>query len=137
MLAVTDTTLHLLVLQLVLHGLGVGIGGLVLGILAPVHAWSEDDVLANGGGIVGRSWGVLGALAELGPGFPVSDSRVHGLGVGDVSDAASGLDLLAIVIVSISNDRLGSILVGDSLGGREFGGRRLLDVVVVGPIVPV
>lgn len=49
MLAVTDTALDLLVLQLVLHASGVGL--LLLGVLAPVRAGSEYDVLANGGGI--------------------------------------------------------------------------------------
>lgn len=47
MFAVANTTLHLLVLQLVLHGLGVRVLALVLGVLAPVDAGSEDDVLAD------------------------------------------------------------------------------------------
>lgn len=58
--------------------------------------------------------------------------------MGDVSDAASGLDLLAVIVVLVGDDRLGSVLVGDGLGGRELrcGGGGLLDVVVVGPVVP-
>lgn len=47
MFAVANTALDLLVLQLVLHRLRVGVLALVLGILAPVDAGSEDDVLAD------------------------------------------------------------------------------------------
>jgi hypothetical protein len=49
MLAVTDTALDLLVLQLLLQVSGLGL--LLLRILAPVCAGSEYDVLADGGGI--------------------------------------------------------------------------------------
>lgn len=49
MLSGTDTALHLLSLQLVLHGSWLWL--LLLGILAPVDTWLEDDVLADGGGI--------------------------------------------------------------------------------------
>lgn len=138
MLSVTDTALDLLILQLVLHGLRGCVATVLLGILAPVDTGSEDDVLGHRGGIGGRAGRVLGAEAELGPRFSVRDSGVHGLGVGDVSDAASGLDLLAFIVVLVGDDRLGSVLVGDGLGGRELscGGGGLLDVVVVGPVVP-
>jgi hypothetical protein len=134
-LAVADTALDLLVLELVLHGLSVGVGALLLGILAPRDAGAEDDVLADGGGVGGRARGVLCAQAELGPRFPGGDAGVDCLGLGDVADPASRLDLLALVVVSVCDDRLGAILVRDGLGRRQLGGG-LLDVVVVGPIVP-
>lgn len=136
MLAVTDTTLDLLVLQLVLHSLGVGIGALVLGILAPVEAGSEDDVLAHRGGIGGRARAILCAQAELAPGFSVGDTGVDCLGVGNVAHAAGGLYFLALVVDSVADDGLGAILVGDGLDGREFGAG-LLDIIVVGPVVPI
>lgn len=136
MLAVADTTLDLLVLELVLHRLGVGVCALVLGILAPVDAGAEDDVLADRRGVSGRASGVLGALAEFGPCFPVGDARVDRLLVGDVADAAGRLDLVPVVVVSECDDGLCSILVGDGLRRREVG-RCLLVVVVVGPVVPV
>lgn len=47
MLAVTDTTLDGLVLELLLHGVGVRVLVLVLGVLAPVGAEAEDDVLGH------------------------------------------------------------------------------------------
>lgn len=135
MLSVTDTTLDFLVLQLVLHSLGVGILCLVLGVLAPVDAGSEDDVLTNRGGIGGRAAAVLGALAEFAPCFSVGDARVDSLLVGDVTNATGGLDLLALVVVSVCDDGLGTVLVRDGLGRGKIG-RGLLDVVVVGPVVP-
>lgn len=47
MFAVANTALDFLVLELVLHSLGVGVGALVLGVLAPVDAGAEDDVFTN------------------------------------------------------------------------------------------
>lgn len=136
MLTVADTALDLLVLELVLHGLGVGVGGLILLGLSPVDAWSEDDVLADGGGVGGRAGRILCAEAELGPGFSVGDAGVYGLGVGGEANSAGGLDLSAVVIVTECDDGLCSILVGDGLRLGEIGGG-LLDIVVVGPVVPV
>lgn len=49
MLPVTNTTLDLLVLELVLHAACLWL--LLLGILAPVGAWAENDVLTNRCGI--------------------------------------------------------------------------------------
>lgn len=135
MLTVTDTTLDLLVLKLVLHGLGGVFGGVILLGLSPVDAWSEDDVLTDGGGVGSRARGILCAEAELGPGLSVGDAGVYGLLVGGVTDAASSLDLSVIVVVAECDDSLCSILVGDGLGLREIGGC-LLDIVVVGPVVP-
>lgn len=135
MFAIANTALDFLVLQLVLHGLGVGIGGLVLGILAPVDAWSEDDVLTNGGGIGSRAIAIFGAQAELGPCFSVGDTRVYFLDMADCFDATSGLDLLAVVVVAVGDDGPALVLVLDGLGRGKFGGH-LLDIVVVGPVVP-
>jgi hypothetical protein len=135
MLTVANTTLDLLVLELVLHGLGGSVGGLVLLGLSPVDAWSEDDVLTDRGGVGSRAWGILCAEAELGPGFSVGDAGVYGLLVGCKSDTASSLNLAAVVIVAECDDGLCSILVLDGLRLREIGGG-LLDIVVVGPVVP-
>lgn len=111
MFAVTNTTLDLLVLELVLHSLGVGILALVLGILAPVHAGSENDVLSDGCRISGRAIAILGAGTELCPLLSFSDAGVHGLLVCDVSDSTGSLDFLVVLIVTEGNDSLCSILV--------------------------
>jgi hypothetical protein len=136
MLSAANTTLDLLVLELGLHGLSASIGIALLLILAPVNAGAEDDVLAHRGGIGSRTVAVLGARAELAPCFAVGHAGVHGLCVCDVSNAASGLDLVALVVVVEGDDSLSAVLVGDGLGGREIGAG-LLVVIVVGPVLPI
>lgn len=134
MLAVADAALDLLVLELVLEL--VLLVALLLGLLAPVEARPEDDVLADRGGVRGGTGPVLGALAELGPRLAVGDARVHRLGVGDEADAAGRLDLLVVVVEAEGDDGLGPVLVVDGLGGRQLRAD-LLDVVVVGPVMPL
>lgn len=136
MLAVADTALDLLVLELVLHRLGVGVLALVLGVLAPVDAGAEDDVLADRRRVGGRAHGVLLALTKLAPRLAVGNAGVDGLGVRDIADAARRLHFLALVIVAECDDGLGAVLVGDGLGGRQVG-RCLLDIIIVGPVVPI
>lgn len=135
MLAVANTTLDLLVLKLVLHGLGVGVLALLLLILAPVRARPEDDVLTDGGRVGGGTGGILGAEAELGPCLALGDARVHLFRVRGVADAASRLHLLALIVVTEGDDGLGAVLVADGLGRGEVGGG-LVDIFVVGPVVP-
>lgn len=118
MLAAANTTLDLLVLELVLEL--VLLVALLLGVLAPVHTGAEDDVFADRCGIGRRASTVLVAEAELGPRLAVGDSGVDRLLVCDVSDAARRLDLVPVFIDSVGDCRLGSILVGDCLEGREL-----------------
>lgn len=135
MLAVTDTALDLLVAKLVLHGLRVGVGLLVLGVLAPVGAGPEDDVLAHGGRVGDGPLRVLGAVAELGPGLAVRHPRVHALRMRRVSHTAGRLDLLAVLVDVVGDDGLGAILVAERLRRRELHGG-LIHVLIVGPVVP-
>ena len=134
MLAVANTALDLLVLELVLHGLGVGVLVLVLGVLAPVDAGLEDDVLADRRGVWGRALGVLCAEPELAPRFALRHARVDHLAVGDEADPPCGLDFLAIVVDLVLDDGGAAVLVGDLLRGRELEGC-LVEVLVVGPVV--
>jgi hypothetical protein len=135
MLSVTDTTLDLLVLQLVLHGLGVGVVGLVLGVLAPVGAGAEDDVLADGGGIGSRALAILGAGAELGPVLAFGHAGADCLAVGDEANSSGGLDLLAVLVVAVLDHRRAAILVVDLLRRRKLGLCGLLEIIVVRPVV--
>lgn len=139
MLAVADTALDLLVLELVLHGLGVGVLALVLGVLAPVGRRPEDDVLADGGGVGGRAHGVLGGGAKLGPRLALGHAGVDDLAVGDVADAPCGLDLLAVVVVAVLDDGGAAVLVLDLLHRRQVDRRRcrVLEILIVRPVVPV
>ena len=134
MLAVTDTALDLLVLELVLELLLLGV--LLLGVLTPVDAGSEHDVLGDRGRVRGGTRAVLGALAELGPCLAVGDAGIHRLLVGGVADAAGCLDLVSVFVDTVRDDGLCAVLVGNGLGGRQLGGG-LVDIVVVGPVVPV
>jgi hypothetical protein len=135
MVAVADTALDLLVLELVLHRDGRGVGLLGLGVLAPVGAGPEDDVLADAGRVGRRTRRVLGRGAELGPRLAVGDARVDDLLVGDEADAAGRLDLLPVLVVAVLDHRCAAVLVGDLLGrGQLLDG--LVQVLVVGPVVP-
>lgn len=134
MLAVADTALDLLVLQLVLHRLGVGVLALVLGILAPVDTGTEDDVFADRRRVGGWAGPVLCTLTELDPRLAVGDAGVDRLGVGDVADPPCRFYFLALVVVAEGDDGLGAVLVGDGLGRRQIGSG-LLDIIVVGPVV--
>lgn len=136
MLAVTDAALDLLVAKLVLHRLGVGVRLLVLGVLAPLVARPEDDVLADGGRVGHGGARVLCAVAELGPRLAVRHARVHPLGVRRVADAAGRLDLLALLVDVVVDDGLGAVLVAERLGGRELRAHDLVHVLIVGPVLP-
>ncbi len=135
MLAVADTALDLLVLELVLHALRVRVLALVLGLLAPVRAGLEDDVLADGRGVGRRSRGVGGAQAEFRPRLALGDAGVDDLAVRDEADPPRRLDLLAILVEAVLDDGCCSVLVLNLLDGGELDGR-LVEVLVVGPVVP-
>lgn len=134
MLSVANSALDLLVLELVLHGLGIGILALVLGILAPVGRWLEDDVLANGCRIGCGTSTILGRSSKLGPALAIGDAGVDNLAMGDEANATGRLHLLVLVVDVILDDGRAAILVGDLLGGRELVGG-LLGVDVVGPVM--
>lgn len=136
MLAVTDTALDLLVLELVLHGDGVGVLGLVAGVLAPVNRGLEDDVLADRGGVRRRAGAVPARLPELGPRLPLRHPWVHHLAVLDQPDPPRRLDLLPVLVVAVLDHRRASVLVGYLLRRREvlWG---LVEILIVGPVVSV
>jgi hypothetical protein len=136
MLSAANTALDLLVFQLVLHSLGAGISLALLLVLAPVDAGAEDDVLAHGGGIGGRSLCVLNARAEFAPCLAIGHTGVHGLLVCGVANTAGCLDLLSVFVVVKGDDGFRAVLVRDGLGGWEIGAG-LLVVIIVGPVLPL
>jgi hypothetical protein len=143
MLAVADTALDLLVLELVLHGLGVGVVGLVLGLLAPVDRGPEDDVLADGGRVGRRPGRVVGRVAEFGPRLALGHARVDDLAADHVAHAPRRLDLLPQVVVPVLDDGPRAVLVLDLLRRRQvrrrrrrLRRRRFLELLVVRPVVP-
>ena len=134
MLAVTDTTLDGLILKLLLHGVGIGVLGLVLGVALPVGGQAEDNVLAHTGCVHLGALGVLLGQAELGQDLALGDAGVDDLAVRHHADASCGLDLLAVLIVAVCDCCLGAVLVLNGLGRGQLGGGGLIEIVVVGPI---
>lgn len=116
MLAAANTTLDLLVLELVLHGalLGVllGLGSLSL----PVRAGTEDHVLTNGGGVEGGAGRVALLEAELGPGPALCHLWVDVLSDNGSLNPASDLHFLVVIVETIGDDRLGAVFVFGDLG---------------------
>lgn len=134
MLLGADTALDLLVLELVLHALGVGVLALVLGLLLPVGRGPEDDVLAHGRGVGRGARRVAARQAELGPLLALGDAGVDHLAVGDEADAAGGLDRLAVLVQAVRDDGLCAVAVLDGLVAREGGAWYFFVVVIVGPV---
>lgn len=139
MLSTADTTGDGLVLELLLHALGVGVLGLILGLLLPVGAGTEDDVLAHRGGIVCGAGAIAGRQTELGPLLALGDTGVDDLTVCNEADTAGSLDGLSVLVEVVGDDGLGTVAVLDGLlwGDSGGGGGHVLDVVIVGPVSAV
>ena len=132
-LAAANTTLDLLVLELVLHAallaaVLLSFGGLSL----PVHAGTEDDVLADGGGVERRAGGVALLESELGPGAALRDLGVDVFPHNGGLDPAGDLHLLSVVVEAVRDNRLGAIFVRRHLLCGEGGG--VIELLVVGPV---
>jgi hypothetical protein len=136
MLAVADTALDFLVPQLVFHGLGVGVVGFILGLLPPVDRRRENDVLGYCRGVRVGSGRVIRAIPKLLPSPPLRHAGVDDFAPGNIAHTTCDLDFLALIIVPIFDDRPGTVLVLYLLDWRKVGGR-LLELVVVRPIVPI
>lgn len=133
MLAAANTTLDLLVLELILDATLLTTGLLsFLGLRLPVHAWSEDDVLADGGGVKRRTGSMALLETEFRPCPPLCDLRVYVLLDDSGSDPTGDLDLLAFIVEAVGNDGLCAIFVDGDLLRGEGGG--VIELLVVGPV---
>jgi hypothetical protein len=133
MLSTANTTLDLLVLQLILHA--ALLATLLLSLLSislPVDAGAEDDVLADGGGVERGTGGVALLETELLPFAAFGDLGVDVFADNGGLNSAGDLDFLVVVIVAVGNDGLGAVLVGDHFLRREDGG--VIEIFVVGPV---
>lgn len=130
MLPVTDPTLDLLVLQLILHTALVRL--LLLGIRLPVDARSEQDVLADGGRVEGWTLGVPFLQPEFRPCFAFGDPWVDVLLHDRRADSSRGFHFFAVVVEAVGYDGFGAVFVGGDLLGREGGG--VVEFFVVGPV---
>lgn len=133
MLSAANTTLDLLVLELVLDAALLAASLLLLlGLSLPVDAGPENDVLADGGGIERGSGSVALLQTEFVPGASLSDPGVHMFADNAGFDAAGHLDLLVVVVEAVRDHGLGSIFVRRHLLRGESGG--VIELLVVGPV---
>lgn len=133
MLSAANTTLDLLVLELVLHAalLGALLLGL-LGICLPVNLRAEDDVLADGGSVEGGTGGVALLESELFPFAAFGDLGVDVFADDGGLNSAGDLHFLAVIVEAVGDDSLGAVLVRDHLLRGERGG--VIEFFVVGPV---
>lgn len=130
--AAANTALDLLVLELILDTSLLTDFLCLLGLRLPVHTWSEDDVLADGGGVERRTRSMALLETELRPCPPLCDLRVYVLLHNSGSDPTGDLDLLAFIVEAVGNDGLCAIFVGGDLLRGEAGG--VIELLVVGPV---
>jgi hypothetical protein len=129
----TNTTLNLLVLELILHA--ALLAAILLGLLSlslPVDAGAEDNVLADGGGIERRTGRVSLLETELGPRPALGHLRVDVFANDGGLDAAGNLHFLVVIVEAVGDDGLGAIFVGDHLLRGKRGG--VIEFLVVGPV---
>lgn len=131
MLAGTDTTLDLHLLELLLLLVLLG-GGLLGGAGLEADLGSEDDVLAEGGGVGLGACGAAGLETHLGPGAALGDAGLLVFPLDDGADALCALDLLAVIVEENGDNRLGAVLVLCVLGRGQGGGE--IGLVVFGPV---
>lgn len=133
MLSAANTTLDLLVLELVLDAALLGASLLRLrGLSPPVRTGPEDDVLADGGGVERGTRGVALLEPELGPRPPLCDLRVDVFSHHGRLDPAGDFDFLALVVEAVRHDGLCAIFVRYDLLRGERGG--VIELLVVGPV---
>lgn len=133
MLSTANTTLDLLVLQLVLHA--ALLATLLLSLLSvglPVNAGTEDDVLADGGGVERGTDGVALLETELVPFAAFGDLGVDVFADNSGLNSAGDLHFLVVIVVAVGNHGLGAVLVRDHFLRREHGG--VIEILVVSPV---
>lgn len=116
MLAAANTTLDLLVLELVLHTALLRVLLILDGLGPPVRAGAEDHVLANGGGVEGGARRVALLEAELGPRPALGHLWVDVFADYGGLDPAGDLYFLVVIVEAVGDDRLGAVFVFGDLG---------------------
>lgn len=131
-LPVADAALDLHVLELLL-GVVPGLL-LLLAVLLPGHAGTEDDVLAHARRVEARPRRVALFQPEFGPALALGHAGVDVFLDDGGPDAAGGFDAFAVVVETVGDDCFGTILVrGHDLRWEGCG---VVKVVfdVVGPV---
>ena len=131
-LAAANTALDLLVFELVLHTTLLSTLLFLLSLRLPVHAGSENDILANRGRVERRTSRVALFESEFAPAPPLGDLWVdmfsHDVGF----DTAGHLHFLAVIVETVGDDGLRAIFVRSHLLRGERGG--VIELLVVGPV---
>ena len=132
MLTLTDPTLHLLVLELLLETFLLCLAASRLRFFSlyvlPVAAGPELDVLADARGVALRALGFALLEPEFGPGFALGHRRAFFYPVDRRANLASCFDLLARVVESIRYGCLCTVFVygcgrrGEGVGVRDIVG---------------
>lgn len=130
MVALTDTTGDLLVLELVTQRVLLLIL-LLIGAL-PVGARTEDDVLTDRGGTEVRPTDVSLFGTEFGPFFAFGDTGIHVLFNDGGANLACGFDFFVGVVEAVGYDSFGAVGIGDDLLLWEDGW--VVEFLVVGPV---
>lgn len=133
MLSAANTTLDLLVLELILNT--TLFATCLLGLLClhlPVYTGSENDVLTDGRGVERRTRGVALLQTEFGPRPSLRDLWVDMFSHNCRLDSAGDLYFLAFVIETVGDDGFRSVFVRYDLLRGECGG--FIELLVVGPV---
>ena len=117
MLAVTNSTFDLLVLQLRLHTVCGGL--LLLIILLPCHARPENNVLAHRRSLETWTDGIVLLEPELCPSPSLCDLRVDSFTHNSSPDAPRSLDFFTSVVEAERYACFGTVFVGSDLGRRQ------------------
>lgn len=133
MLSTANTTLDLLVLELVLNAALLGTLLLFfLGVCLPVNLGAEHDVLTYGGGVKGGTRGVALLETELLPFAAFGDLGVDVFADDGGFNSTGDLHFLVVIVETVGDDGLGAVLVRDHLLRGERGG--VIEFFVVGPV---
>lgn len=133
MFAAANPTLDLLILELALER--VGLAAFLLGLFGlrlPVHARSENEVLAHRCRVKRGTRRVTLFQAEFRPRLSFCDCGVDVFLDHGRADLARGLHLLAVIIKAVSHHRLRAVLIRRYL--LRWKRRGLIKLLVVRPV---
>lgn len=136
MLAIADTTLDFLILELIPHAAVPALFLLLfLAVFLPCHAGSEDDVFAHAGRVETGAGSVAFLQAEFRPRATFGNTGVDGFASNGGADTAGGFHSLAVVVEAVRDDGLGAVFVCGDLLWRKTGG--IVEFFIVGPVAAV
>jgi hypothetical protein len=123
MLSLTNTALHLLILQLLLQTLLLRWRTTILSLLGlyvlPVTAGPEGDILCDAGGIALWAFGLVLLRAKFGPRSALGDGGINFFFVDCCASLAGNFDAAAVIIEFVRDCGLRAIFVDGCDRGGE------------------